>query len=61
MNTSKSVILDSSDPETDAALVSAAKNGNQRAFEVLVERHRQRMLAFAQRYIRVREDAEDVV
>ena len=43
------------------ALVSAAKNGNQRAFEVLVERHQQRMLAFARRYTRVREDAEDVV
>ena len=42
-------------------LVSAAKNGNQRAFELLVERHQQRMLAFARRYTRVREDAEDVV
>ena len=61
MNTSKPIIFDSSNPGTDEALVSAAKNGNPRAFEVLVERHQQRMLAFAQRYTRVREDAEDVV
>jgi len=60
-NGSKPTILYSSDPGADAVLVSAAKNGNQRAFEVLVERHQQRMLAFARRYTRVREDAEDVV
>lgn len=60
-NRSKPNILYSSDPRADEVLVSAAKNGNQRAFEVLVERHQQRMLAFARRYTRVREDAEDVV
>jgi RNA polymerase sigma-70 factor (ECF subfamily) len=60
-NRSKPTILYSRDPGMDEALVSAAKNGNQRAFEVLVERHQQRMLAFARRYTRVREDAEDVV
>ena len=60
-NRSKPAIPYSSDPGTDEALVSAAQNGNQRAFEVLVERHQQRMLAFARRYTRVREDAEDVV
>jgi RNA polymerase sigma-70 factor (ECF subfamily) len=60
-NRSKPTILYSSDPGTEEVLVSAAKNGNQRAFEVLVERHQQRMLAFARRYTRVREDAEDVV
>jgi RNA polymerase sigma-70 factor, ECF subfamily len=54
-------ILYSSDSGADEVLVSAAKNGNQRAFEVLVERHQQRMLVFARRYTRVREDAEDVV
>lgn len=32
-------------------LVSAAKDGNQRAFEILVERHQQKMLAFAQRSV----------
>jgi RNA polymerase sigma-70 factor (ECF subfamily) len=60
-NGSKPTILYFSDPGADEVLVSAAKNGNQRAFEVLVERHQQRMLAFARRYTRVREDAEDVV
>jgi RNA polymerase sigma-70 factor, ECF subfamily len=60
-NRSKPTILYSSDPGADDVLVSAAKNGNQRAFEVLVERHQQKMLAFARRYTRVREDAEDVV
>lgn len=60
-NRSKPAIVYSTDPETDEVLVSAAKNGNQRAFEVLVERHQQRMIAFARRYTRVREDAEDVV
>jgi RNA polymerase sigma-70 factor (ECF subfamily) len=60
-NRSKPTILYSSDLGADEVLVSAAKNGNQRAFEVLVERHQQRMLAFARRYTRVREDAEDVV
>src|SRR5713101_3954353 len=60
-NGSKTNILYSSDPGADEVLVSAAKNGNHRAFELLVERHQQRMLAFARRYTRVREDAEDVV
>src|SRR5258708_10177588 len=60
-NGSKPNILYSSDPGAEEVLVSAAKNGNQRAFELLVERHQQRMLAFARRYTRVREDAEDVV
>jgi RNA polymerase sigma-70 factor (ECF subfamily) len=60
-NRSKPAVLSASDPGADEVLVSAAKNGNQRAFEVLVERHQQRMLAFARRYTRVREDAEDVV
>ena len=60
-NGSKPNIFYSSDPGKDAVLVSAAKNRNQRAFELLVERHRQRMLAFVRRYTRVREDAEDVV
>jgi RNA polymerase sigma-70 factor (ECF subfamily) len=60
-NRSKPTILYSSDPGADEVLVSAAKSGNQRAFEVLVERHQQRMLACARRYTLVREDAEDVV
>lgn len=50
-----------SDSTTDEALVAAAKMGEERAFERLVTRYRPRMFALALRYIRVREDAEDVV
>jgi len=42
-------------------LVTAAKNGNARAFEVLVGRHRRRILAVALRYTRVQQDAEDIM
>lgn len=60
-NRSNPTILYPSDAVADDVLVSAARNGNQRAFEVLVERHQRRMLAIARRYTRGREDAEDVV
>jgi RNA polymerase sigma-70 factor (ECF subfamily) len=46
---------------TVETLVAAAKRGDEKAFETLVRRHRPRILALAQRYTRVREDAEDVV
>src|ERR1700686_2792073 len=49
------------DPMTDETLVAAAKRGDEKAFGTLVRRHRPRILALAQRYTRVREDAEDVV
>ena len=49
------------DPATDGALVAAAKNGDENAFEALVRRHRRKLFALALRYTRVREDAEDVV
>lgn len=49
------------DPMTDETLVSAAKRGDEKAFETLFRRHRPRILALALRYTRVREDAEDVV
>jgi len=45
----------------DIALVADAKNGNTKSFEVLVERHGQRIFFVAQRITRTREDAEDVV
>jgi RNA polymerase sigma-70 factor (ECF subfamily) len=45
----------------DMALVAAAKNGNGKAFEILVERHQQRIFSVARRITRTREDAEDVV
>src|SRR5260221_9498350 len=45
----------------DMALAAAAKNGNRKAFEILVERHEQRIFFVARRITRTREDAEDVV
>jgi RNA polymerase sigma-70 factor, ECF subfamily len=56
---SEVLTLMSSRPE--AALVAAAKNGDEHAFETLVKRHQRRILAIAVRYTRVRYDAEDVV
>ena len=47
-------------PTGEEALVAAARNGNEQAFEILVERYRHRMIAVASRLTRVREDAEDV-
>src|ERR1700739_2637891 len=58
---SEATIASFSDLGPEEALVTAAKNGNQRAFEILVGRHQRRILALAIRYTRVREDAEDVV
>ncbi len=45
----------------EVALVLAAKSGDGRAFEILVERYQRRILAIARRFTRTREDAEDVV
>jgi RNA polymerase sigma-70 factor, ECF subfamily len=45
---------------SDGALVAAAKRGDEAGFEELVLRHRQRVLAVAQRIMKNREDAEDV-
>jgi RNA polymerase sigma-70 factor (ECF subfamily) len=45
---------------SDGALVAATKRGSTRAFEELVLRHKQRVLAVAQRITNNREDAEDV-
>lgn len=49
------------DKDSDGALVAASKRGDTRAFEKLVSRHQQRVLAVAQRITNNREDAEDVV
>jgi RNA polymerase sigma-70 factor (ECF subfamily) len=46
--------------DSDGALVAAAKRGDTQAFEELVFRHQQRVLAVAQRITNNREDAEDV-
>ncbi len=47
--------------DEEAMLVSAAKNGDAHAFEILVRRYQRRILAVAQRFTRIREDADDVV
>jgi RNA polymerase sigma-70 factor, ECF subfamily len=45
---------------SDEELVTAARNGDSQAFEELVFRHKQKVLAIAQRITNNREDAEDV-
>lgn len=47
--------------EGEAVLVVAAKRGDGDAFETLVERYQRRILAIAQRFTRIPEDAEDIV
>ena len=47
--------------EDESALIAAAKNGNTQAFEALIARHQQRILAVALRRTRVRQDAEDIM
>lgn len=48
------------DKPSDGALVAAAKSGDTQAFDELVLRHRQKVLAVAQRITNNRDDAEDV-
>jgi RNA polymerase sigma-70 factor, ECF subfamily len=50
-----------SDPVAEEALVTAAKRGDEKAFETLVEHNQPRIYSLALRYTRVHEDAEDVV
>jgi RNA polymerase sigma-70 factor, ECF subfamily len=47
--------------DSDGTLVDTAKRGDTQAFEELVLRHKQRVLAVAQRITNNREDAEDVM
>ena len=49
------------DPAGEQALVVAAKNGDEQAFETFFKRHQQKVLRVVLRYTRVREDAEDIV
>jgi RNA polymerase sigma-70 factor, ECF subfamily len=49
------------DKGSDSALVIATRHGDMRAFEELVLRHKQRVLAAAQRITNNLEDAEDVL
>ena len=48
------------DPAKQAALVAAAKRGDEMAFEILVKHNQPKIFAIALRYTRVQEDAEDV-
>jgi RNA polymerase sigma-70 factor (ECF subfamily) len=50
----------STNKHSDEALVAATKRGDAHAFEELFLRHRQRVVAVAQRITKNREDAEDV-
>ena len=56
----KTSCMPSTDKNSDEALVAATKCGDTLAFEELVFRHKQRVLAVAQRITNNREDAEDV-
>lgn len=46
---------------SDDRLIALTRRGSEAAFEVLVARYRTRLLAFCERFLRSREDAEDVV
>jgi len=48
------------DKDLDSTLVAAVKRGNAQAFEEIVSRHKQKILAVALRITNNREDAEDV-
>jgi RNA polymerase sigma-70 factor (ECF subfamily) len=50
----------SANKHSDEGLVAATKRGDTQAFEELVLRHRQKVVAVAQRITNNREDAEDV-
>jgi len=51
----------SANPGVEQDLVTAAKSGDEPAFETLFKRYQPRIFALALRYTRVREDAEDIV
>lgn len=61
INEMRTDTIEFGDSATDKALVARAKDGDEKAFETLVTRHRRKVLALALRYTRVREDAEDIV
>jgi len=50
-----------SDPAAERALLVAARNGDEQAFETLFKRYQQKTFAVVLRYTRVVEDAEDIV
>lgn len=60
MKNNANATIFSANPAGEGALVIAARNGNETAFEILVVRYRQRILTCALRYTQIPEDAEDV-
>jgi RNA polymerase sigma-70 factor (ECF subfamily) len=58
---SKSMAIKIAGQNEETALVLAAKSGDGHAFEILIERHQQKILAVVRRFTRIREDAEDIV
>jgi RNA polymerase sigma-70 factor, ECF subfamily len=61
MNHNSNTTIVSFGPICDRALVLAAKNGDEQAFEVLANHYQPKIFAVAMRYTRLREDAEDIV
>jgi len=57
----ESTIACVSDAANERTLVVAAKNGDEQAFETLFKRYRRKTLGVVRRYVRVVEDAEDIV
>jgi len=47
-------------PETDAELVARVQRGDKRAFDLLVRKYQQRIMALISRYVRNRSDIADV-
>src|SRR6266478_2684654 len=58
---SKGMMIKCAGQDEEANLVLAAKSGDGRAFEILIKRHRQRILAVVRRFTHIREDAEDII
>jgi RNA polymerase sigma-70 factor (ECF subfamily) len=58
---SKGMAVKIAGQDEESALVLAAKSGDGRAFEILIERHQQKILAVVRRFTYIREDAEDIV
>ena len=54
------IFLRASADDNDAALIAAAKSGDDHAFEILVKRHQPRVRAVAWRFTRITEDTEDI-
>ncbi len=61
MNNPAVVTATPANPGAEEDLVTAAKSGDEPAFEILFKRYQPRIFRLALRYTRVREDAEDIV